>query len=198
MADHPILISKKVVETFRSRVDRGSENSCWLWTGPINNKGYGRFHASGSSEMAHRTSVRLDGREIPDGLEVDHICGVRNCVNPSHLRVVTHRENLLSGNTITAAAASRTHCLKGHPLSGDNLAIRAGKRECRECNRARQFLRYTPTTARRRRPHLTKEEFLEVRRCIDLGQSHSEISKKMNLAISTISRVRNAEKNYGR
>ena len=198
MNDRPILFSAPTVENFWSKVSRSGVDCCWEWTGPLNAKGYGRFHANGASEMAHRTAVRLEGRDIPVGMEVDHICRNRRCVNPDHLRVVTHRENLLAGGTIAAIAAARTHCPKGHPLSGKNLGIRNGKRRCLECDRLRASSAYQPTTTRRRRPHLMQEEVADIRQRIANGQSHAQIARDLSLSVATISRVRNAREDYGR
>lgn len=196
MSDRPIIFSAEVVSRFWAKVDRNAD--CWEWRGPRNAKGYGRFHASGASEMAHRTSVRLDGRDIPNGMEVDHICRNRGCVNPSHLRVVTHRENLLSGDTLAARAAAKTECRHGHPLSGDNMVVRSGRRRCRECARIRSSASYEPTTERRRRRHLTKEDVAEIRGRIAAGESHSSIAVKLGVSIATVSNVRNGRIDYGR
>lgn len=198
MTDRPIIFSATTVNRFWSFVERHGDDDCWEWRGPLNAKGYGRFHANGASEMAHRTAVRLDGRDIPPGLEVDHKCRVRCCVNPAHLRVVTHRVNLLAGNTITAIAAAKTLCPAGHPLNGENLVHRSGKRACRECDRLRAIAAYQPTTSRRRRAHLTKAEVSEIRALITVGQSHTQIAEAMELSIATISNVRNGRGNYGR
>lgn len=197
MTTRTITLSAPVIDRFWALVDKQSADDCWPWLGPLNAKGYGRFAANGSVEMAHRSSVRLSGRDIPSDLEVDHICRNRRCVNPSHLRVVTHRQNLLSGETIVAANAAKTHCHNGHPLSGANLVLTVGKRVCKECRRARSEAEYRPTTDRRRRRHLSSEEAAEIRRRIAAGESHSRIADAMTLSVATISNVRNGKHNYG-
>lgn len=198
MTDRPIIFSAPTLARFWSMVTLADQDACWLWIGPTNAKGYGRFHANGASEMAHRTSVRIDGRHIPCGMEVDHGCKNRGCVNPRHLRVVTHQVNLLAGDTVAAASAAKTHCPVGHPYSGDNLINRKGKRRCRECDRARSEARYAPTTTRRRRRHLLASEVSEIRARIAAGQSHSRIAADFSLSVATISNVRNGRANYGR
>ena len=193
MGDCPILFSAPSMTRFWSKVDRKEGLSCWNWIGPTNASGYGRFHAEGRSVMAHRVTVWLSGRSIPNGMEVDHICRNRSCVNPEHLRVVTHRENLLAGETITARAAATTNCPKGHLLVGGNLLIsKDGRRKCRECDRIRVAANYEPTTTRRRRPHLSDNDRSEIVGLIENGLSHSEISKKLGVSLSTVSRVRNS------
>lgn len=77
---------------FRSKVDRAE--TCWLWTGALNNSGYGTIKINGVTVGAHRHSFELAGRVIPDGLDLDHLCSVRRCVNPDHLEPVTRAENL--------------------------------------------------------------------------------------------------------
>jgi hypothetical protein len=118
-----------------SRPDLGP---CWLWCAEINHRnGYGRYRISTSrSQLAHRFAYELLVGPIPDGLDLDHLCRVRACVNPAHLEPVTRRENLLRGNTIPARFAERTHCNDGHPLSGENLRITSsGHRACATCQR---------------------------------------------------------------
>lgn len=120
-------------EDFWARVDRSGD--CWLWTGALV-KGYGRTAWQGEQRPAHRLAYELAIGPIPDGLVVDHLCRVPACVNPSHLEPVTQRENTLRGETIPARNAAKTHCRWGHPLSGENLKMKAGKwRQCRECHR---------------------------------------------------------------
>lgn len=135
------MFPQALVDRYWSRVDQGGPDECWRWTGPLNRKGYGVF-GCGITNIASRFAVLIDGREIPPQMVVDHICKVRCCVNPAHLRVVTHRFNCIDNSDSPVARNSRkTHCPKGHPLSGDNLDayyLRLGWRSCRECKRARK------------------------------------------------------------
>ena len=117
-------------------------DGCWHWTGSLRN-GYGRMKAFGRFHEAHRLSYGHFVGPIPVGLELDHLCRNRSCVNPAHLEPVTRRVNVLRGESPAADNANKTHCHKGHPLSGDNLRVRpAGGRmvrSCRTCNR--EYLR---------------------------------------------------------
>lgn len=123
-------------ERFWAKVDK--TDTCWLWTACKNGDGYGQFALAGM-RGAHRVSYEWAKGAIPEGLEIDHLCRIRHCVNPEHLEAVTHRENTLRGDTVAATSAAKTHCPKGHPLSGDNLAnLRDGTRRCLTCNR-RQY-----------------------------------------------------------
>lgn len=84
--------TKDPVTRFWGLVEKTPE--CWLWTGADNGNGHGKFcDAGGHLVYAHRFSFELANGEIPTGLEVDHICRVRNCVRPDHLRLATHKEN---------------------------------------------------------------------------------------------------------
>lgn len=90
------------------------ESGCWLWQGSLT-RGYGRIKVDGDFKMAHRTVLEATtGREIPEELEVDHLCRVKHCVNPDHLEAVTASENVLRYK------ATITHCKNGHPRSPEN------------------------------------------------------------------------------
>ena len=89
--------------------------------------------------MAHRVSYEMAKGKIPDGLQLDHLCRMTLCVNPSHLEPVTPKENIRRGETAEVARLtqlSKTHCPQGHPYSGENLYLKPnGRRECRQCVR---------------------------------------------------------------
>jgi hypothetical protein len=106
--------------------------TCWLWRGQVNNKGYGLFWLNGSKRAAHVVSFLLHGGHIPDGLELDHLCRVTLCVRPDHLEPVTHAENQ------RRMGLARTQCIHGHPYTPENTYRGSnGRRRCRECARQR-------------------------------------------------------------
>jgi hypothetical protein len=130
------------IEELKAHCFCESDSGCWIWRGCLNSAGYGHVWNPRTKKMAlvHRLAFVLAGGMIPDGLELDHICRVRSCCNPAHLRAVTRRENLLAPGSLSpsARAAAATHCPHGHPYSGDNLYIKPnGARGCRECHRIR-------------------------------------------------------------
>ena len=132
---------RTVKERFWAKVKK--TDTCWLWTGAPSANGYGRIKTGGVMEYAHRLSLDIAGQELVKGMEVDHLCRNRMCVNPDHLEQVTHQENVLRGEAPSAHLARRTHCSKGHPYDGDNLYNRPdGARICRDCARAASLAWY--------------------------------------------------------
>lgn len=117
--------------------DRGYETSCWIWDRRPRAKGYGGVRVDGKTRSAHRAVYeRLKG-PIPDGLELDHLCCVRECVNPDHLEPVTTQENIRRSNAPAALNARKTHCVHGHEFTAENTHIRpTGARACRACMKA--------------------------------------------------------------
>lgn len=77
-------------------------NGCWLWSGHKDQKGYGRFYWKGLNEYAHRWAYEYFVGAVPVGLELDHLCRNRGCVNPAHLEAVTHRVNVARGTSPSA------------------------------------------------------------------------------------------------
>lgn len=76
---------------FWSKVDKSGK--CWDWQGTRNPGGYGSFQVSGHTASAHRIAFTLTFGRIPDGLDIDHMCHNRACVNPAHLRLATSKQN---------------------------------------------------------------------------------------------------------
>lgn len=109
--------------------------TCWLWLGSKDQKGYGYFGLAGKNKKAHRIAWLITHGEIPDGLVIDHLCRVPSCVNPAHIEPVTNRENVLRGISPLANFAKLTHCKYGHPLTGDNVTPRGYGRRCKTCRR---------------------------------------------------------------
>ena len=109
------------------------ENGCWEWVGYIDRHGYGVL----DQRRAHRVVYERAKGPIPEGLQTDHLCRNRKCVNPDHLELVTSRENTLRGNSFVARQARQTHCIRGHEFTMENtLRTSCGKRQCRACSRA--------------------------------------------------------------
>lgn len=133
-------MSAKNIFNFEAKFEKGSDDDCWLWTANLV-RGYGQFGLHGRMVYAHRVAYEMKYGLIPEGLYIDHLCRTRNCVNPSHMEPVTNRVNLLRGVGVAAMNARKTHCDRGHELSGENLIpyhMARGWRICRSCVNAKQ------------------------------------------------------------
>lgn len=112
-------------------------SGCWIWTAYLDECGYGRFSFYGKQTGAHRAAYRLYVGEITKGKEIDHLCRVRNCVNPSHLELVTRSENCSRGaaaGTFGKKNKIKTHCPQGHPYDEENTYFAPnGWRQCNIC-----------------------------------------------------------------
>ena len=89
--DAPVRLTGQDDVRFWSKIDKGEQ--CWLWTDPPNAQGYGAISYGGKRRTAHRVSYEIHRGAIPDGMQIDHACREKLCVNPDHLRVVTDGEN---------------------------------------------------------------------------------------------------------
>lgn len=117
-------------------------SGCWLWTRALKGAGYAQVgYGNRRSVSAHILAWKFRHGPVPEGMELDHLCRVRSCINPDHLEPVTHRENALRGDAGKQSAAenlAKTHCRRGHPYADDNLYIGRNpngkkKRVCRAC-----------------------------------------------------------------
>lgn len=107
------------------------EGDCWVWTAYVDkSNGYGKFQLGGANVYAHRFAYEDMIADIPAGLQIDHLCRNRICVNPYHLEPVTP---LVNTRRSPIGHASKTHCPQGHAYSGDNLRVWSGRRYCRTC-----------------------------------------------------------------
>lgn len=120
---------------------RDTKTGCLRWTGGHVPRGYGLVWDSGArkSRAVHRVAHEVWVGPIPESHDVDHVadrgCRYRDCIEPTHLEAVTHRENLLRGETVSGVNARKTHCSNNHEFTEENTMIQHGKRRCRECRR---------------------------------------------------------------
>jgi hypothetical protein len=123
---------------FLEKIEPEPTSGCWLWVPMGNPKGYGHVWWRGARRRTHRVIWELLNGPISEGLQLDHKCRVRCCVNPDHLQVVTSRENTFAEGSLSPARTNfiKTSCLKGHPYSPENTVRRGDRptgRQCRIC-----------------------------------------------------------------
>jgi hypothetical protein len=136
-------------------------SGCWAWEGACSTAGYAQYRLPKGTMYAHRLAYELAKGPVPDGLDLDHLCRVRCCVNPDHLEAVTRSTNLRRGVGV-AQAAERikaiggwqrhwTHCKHGHEFTAENTYItpNSGARSCRICRQLDYERSYQP---KRKRP----------------------------------------------
>lgn len=138
--------SPQMQERFWPKVSKG--NGCWIWLGVKQSKdGYGCFRIGATMMLAHRVSYEMVVGSIAEGLTLDHLCGNKSCVRPSHLEQVTAEENT---RRYFASRPKPTHCGRGHSLEGSTVDKR-GIVHCRQCNNL-ATARYREKRRRARRP----------------------------------------------
>lgn len=115
-----------------SRISPEPNTGCWLWTGNASANGYGITSLRGRSMCAHRAVYLLHKGHIPEGLELDHLCRQKICVNPDHLEPVTHSENMKR-----VTPDGDRPCWAGHDLSHWRITP-GGKRYCKTCHTERK------------------------------------------------------------
>jgi hypothetical protein len=141
--------TQPLLERFLSRIV--ITESCWFWTGHVQDDGYGRISIGGrhgKGLMVHKVAYELWVGPIPEGLVIDHTCHNadslcdgrscihRRCVNPDHLEGVTQAINVARGRGIAAINANKVRCIHGHPFDDANTYVTPdGKRACKQCKR---------------------------------------------------------------
>lgn len=122
------------------RIKRSSvwDGECLVWQRNTVLGGYGRIVIDRRKVLVHRAVYEYFNGPIPEGLTIDHVrargCHSRACCNPSHLEVVTFRDNVLRGSSFAAKNARATHCPSGHPYDEANTRWYEGRRYCRQCH----------------------------------------------------------------
>jgi DNA-binding XRE family transcriptional regulator len=107
--------------------DKGHHTPCHIWTGSLNHAGYGRAWGG----QAHRVAWERANGPVPEGLELDHLCRVRACVNPDHLEPVSRQENMRRSSIALAAkmaarsafAATRARLGESRPDTALRLGV---------------------------------------------------------------------------
>jgi hypothetical protein len=137
------------IERFLPKIEI-KESGCWEWARCLNYYGYGVFQDGNRLVFAHRFSYEWFNqcvlpKYVHGGLQLDHLCRNRKCVNPDHLELVTGSVNIkrgLSPEISRQRQLAKTHCPHGHPYSKENTYQYAGKRNCRTCHRIKGLKYY--------------------------------------------------------
>lgn len=122
--------------TPRQRMEASFEedaSGCWLWTKLLDGDGYASFCINRRNRTGHKVMWEMTRGPVPEGMELDHTCRVRHCVNPQHLELVTHQVNVRRS---AACFDSRTTCRNGlHDITKPENVYRRenGHRRCRPC-----------------------------------------------------------------
>ena len=145
--------------------------TCTVWIGATNSKGYGLIAVNGRIELAHRVAWEAENGPIPDGMVIDHLCRVRNCVRVSHLdcvrvshlELVTSAENTRRGRAVVALRVGEA-CTNGHEIQSEaDLYRRAtGAVECRVCRRAQRRSHSETRPTRQRRAEGVRADLMVV------------------------------------
>jgi hypothetical protein len=140
-------MSKSLEERIWPKVNKNGkimpnmDSACWEWIGSKMSSGYGQIIIKENNKWrprpAHVIVYEIMVGSIPKGLEPDHLCRNRACVNPSHIEPITHKKNVMRGTSPVVDQVKRTHCPKGHPYDEENTLRRRGKRECYKCGAIR-------------------------------------------------------------
>jgi hypothetical protein len=132
-------MNELVQEFLDERAIPEPNSGCYLWYGGTFDSGYGVIQLDGRAQRAHRHAYRLAYGSIPDGLFVCHACDVKSCVNPAHLFLGTHDDNMADmmqkGGVYRNDAAARNTCPNGHKRTKENTYLFRGRQLCRECRR---------------------------------------------------------------
>lgn len=132
------MAARSLFDRVFDKIQTDTSTGCWMWTASVSGGGgYGQVWVGANGpgspmRAAHIVVWELLVGPVPDGLQLDHLCRVRRCCNPSHLEPVTQAENIRRGVSPPAVNARKSVCPKGHPLSQ-----RSGGRYCATCNRER-------------------------------------------------------------
>jgi len=161
-----------------SKISVDPETGCWNWTGALDIHGYGVLNYHGKTTKVHRLIYAKTVEPIPSGnhpsKELDHLCDNPKCCNPKHLKLCTHKENVLRGHGPTAINARKVYCKNGHILPASSNR-NDGTRYCKVCWKAYN----ASETAKERKRQWAKKNYCANRR--ELNKERSDYRRKAKL-----------------
>lgn len=166
------FMDERIRDVFWRNVMVEPNSGCWIWTRYTNKNGYGVHSKSAlhsGSKLTHRYTYEVVFGALPPNTELDHaVCQTRACCNPHHVEPVPHAVNVQRGKV------KKTHCKRGHALSGNNLlATRRGHR-CLCCYQQHALDR----AERRKRERIPRQGSLDVRtRCASTDTSRGTTAR---------------------
>lgn len=127
-----------LAELLAARLVEEDEYGCWIWQASTDVKGYPRIEVAGRLYYVARLAWELEHGPFPEAMVLRRCRFSRRCCNPDHGELLTRREVVLAGSSPAAVGARKRYCIRGHPLSGDNITPRPDR--LRRC-RAREYAR---------------------------------------------------------
>jgi hypothetical protein len=187
-----------VKQYIRDRVVEVTESGCWIWMQTLNRGGYGMVLKRGMGQRtAHRLSYATFVGPIPEGMYICHRCDVRCCVNPDHLFVGTHTDNVRDAVRKKRMYNQRlTHCPRGHEYTPENTLLRKGNnaRRCHTCrkvqdaaNAARRLRRQKAVLGNWCNSKLNEEQ---VRYVLASQEPVSHLAYRIGISIDAVWRIK--------
>jgi hypothetical protein len=180
---------RPLIERFQEKHAVDLDTGCWVWVASAKTRGYGAVtvsHEHGTM-LAHRLSYLIHVGRIPDGMELDHLCRNRACVNPEHLEPVTTAEN---GRRARPFRQKPTHCPQGHAYAEHGRLYPSGQSYiCLPCKAEYTRRRRAGLPTKRRDDRLPDDVIRSIRTERSNGVKLSVLAARYGITETSVSRV---------